>query len=1006
MLTCYRGGFRAAGSFNSRDDDEGDFDDFFEGGFDDGDGDGDEEGDRPYRRPPRRRDPNMQNPHFNWDGKPTSTAPAPRSSGPRAPTGLFTPPTAGGRPRTSQPPRQDGLPAVPQRGSARSGAEPPATASPATVEAALVNSSRLTSFVVGSTRKVGSFSGLFGTGSGDDSADAPGSDRLNRSSPGDESDDDLTIGDGGAGVPINPATFHLFRYAPFSLQKGRTLDVTRSRYVEKGRTQNPFSRYRVSSSSLERPDALRVLFTTAAGSSAQTTTAQKTQYINSIMEFCSAQVNPNFSHYIFEDIERYIVSLLVEHPYFTEEPHPDDSEAKTPAGKRVLQMIANVKHMRELFEDAMLDVPSDRPWIIATTFKENNLLITKYPPAVLVRLASFHGYKLLNDQGLCLDTFTSMLDHYYIKYVMPYVEDSDGEEYALLKPKELDIHSPTYLPRPAVVTIMGHVDHGKTTLLDSLRSGSVAAGEAGGITQHIGAFSVPLPTGERVTFIDTPGHAAFSNMRSRGASVTDIVVLVVAADDGVLRQTVEAINHAQNARVPIIVAINKCDRPDANPDQIRQQLLSHGIQTEEYGGDIQSCEVSALRREGLDRLLDAINTQAMMMDLRAEQDGPVEGIVLESRYDRGRGLVATVLVKSGLLRIGSCLVAGAGWGRVRELSNEHGVVLSNDPNFTFIPPGMPVEVSGWRELPHAGDIVNEAPSEQAARAIHEALNRTGYESGMTEMTREAALAAETAAALAREKEEHDREKRRRNRHRAAVRDKLDDITNMMEQGPEEAGPRHFNVIIRGDVQGTVEALAELLPVLKNDQLHLKVLDQTVGEIRSSDIYQAATTKSHIVAFNIPVSKTAQQEAKLAGVRIFDSRVVYHLLEELRETMSHSLEPEEYEEEQGEAMVQQLFVTHLGKRPVTVIGCKLATGRMTRDSRVRVYRGKELIHEGGILSLRHLKDDVKTVANGQEFGLTLRQDTEFELQPGDRVVAHTISTRAPKFITSEEAIASL
>ena len=478
--------------------------------------------------------------------------------------------------------------------------------------------------------------------------------------------------------------------------------------------------------------------------------------------------------------------------------------------------------------------------------------------------------------------------------------------------------------RPPVVTVMGHVDHGKTSLLDALRSTDVAAGEAGGITQHIGAYQVHLASGDRITFIDTPGHEAFTAMRARGASVTDIVVLVVAADDGVMPQTIEAIRHAKAAGAPIIVAINKMDRPSANPDRIRNDLLSHEIVVESLGGDTQEVEVSALKRTGIDKLEEAILLQAEILDLRANPERAAEGTVIESRLDRGRGPVATVLVQKGTLRQGDIVVAGAEWGRVRAMLDERGQPLREAL------PSTPVEILGLAGVPLAGEPLVAVENEGRAREISEFRQRK-----------------------AREKV---------NAGIAAGRGTLDQMLARIQAGAQ----KEVAVLIKADVQGSAEALAVTVTKLGTEEVKVRVLHAGVGQITESDVQLAKASEAVIVAFNVRATAQARELASREGVDIRYYSIIYEVADDVETLVRGKTAPKAREKFLGYAEIRKVFeITKVGK----VAGCMITEGVVRRGAGVRLLRDGVVIHQGELSQLKRFKDDVREVARGYECGLS-------------------------------------
>ncbi|MCA0400969.1 MAG: translation initiation factor IF-2 [Proteobacteria bacterium] len=478
--------------------------------------------------------------------------------------------------------------------------------------------------------------------------------------------------------------------------------------------------------------------------------------------------------------------------------------------------------------------------------------------------------------------------------------------------------------RPPVVTIMGHVDHGKTSLLDAIRQTNVVSGEAGGITQHIGAYQVRTPLGGLVTFIDTPGHAAFTAMRARGAKVTDIVILVVAADDGVMPQTIEAINHAKAAKVPMIVAINKIDKPEAKPERVRTELLQHDVQVESMGGDTLELEVSAKQKLNLDKLLETIQLQAEVLELKANPERAAEGSVVEAKLDRGRGPVATVLVQRGTLRTGDIVVAGAQWGRVRALINDKGESVPEAG------PSLPVEILGFQGAPEAGDRVAVVESEARAREI------TAY---------------------------RDRQKRDQAAARGAGSSRS--LVDMMKQAKDSAGKKEFPLIVKGDVQGSVEAIAASVEKLGNDEVRARVMHTGVGGITESDITLANATGAVVLAFNVRAHKEAREAAERAGVEIRYYNIIYDLVDDVKAAMSGLLAPTLRETMLGNAEIKQVFnITKVGN----IAGCVVTDGKVERGAKVRLIRDNVVIHEGTLKTLKRFKDEVKEVQSGQECGM--------------------------------------
>ena len=474
-------------------------------------------------------------------------------------------------------------------------------------------------------------------------------------------------------------------------------------------------------------------------------------------------------------------------------------------------------------------------------------------------------------------------------------------------------------PRPPVVTIMGHVDHGKTTILDWLRNSSIAAGEHGGITQHIGAFSVAMPSGQTITFLDTPGHAAFLEMRRRGADVTDIVVLVVAADDSVKPQTVEAIKHATGAKVPIVVAISKVDKENVNIEKVKQDLSVHGVHVEDYGGDVQAIGVSGKTGKGMVELEEAIVTLSEMLDHRADVEGNAEGWVIESTT-KSYGRVTSVLVKRGTLRVGDIVVAGTAWARVRTLRNEAGVTVDEAT------PGMPVEIDGWREQPTAGTELLQAPSEQRAKDVVEyRLERT-----------ETQKLGEDATAI--------NESRRGVLDRRRQQEAEENGEAQIEQAA--SGPKPVNFIVKADVDGSSEAVLNSITAIGNNEVYANVLRSAVGSVWEFDIEHAASAQGHIISFNQPVEPAMLRMAENRGVKIMDHNVIYKLIDDVKESLSEHLAPSVSQRVTGEAEISQIFEITIKRQKIAIAGCKVRNGMMQRARKVRVLRGQDIIYDGG------------------------------------------------------------
>ncbi len=518
-------------------------------------------------------------------------------------------------------------------------------------------------------------------------------------------------------------------------------------------------------------------------------------------------------------------------------------------------------------------------------------------------------------------------------------DDSDDDDEELLE------------VRPPVITVMGHVDHGKTTVLDRIRSANVVDGEAGGITQHIGAYQV-VRDGHHLTFIDTPGHAAFTQMRARGADATDIVVLVVAADDGVMPQTIEAINHARAADVPIVVALNKIDKENADPQRVLSELAEHELVPETWGGDTIVVEMSALENLGIDDLLDQLLVVAELEDLQANPTGRAKGVVLEANLDKGRGPVATILVDKGELKIGDPIVAGPAWGKVRAMINDKGEQVK------VAYPSMPVEVLGLGSVPEAGDEFRSAPDEKTARTVGEA------------------------------REFHRRVRDQRGDARVKTGVKLEDIFDQLQSGESAT----LNLILKADVQGSLEAVTESLRKLGRDEVDLTFVHRAVGGITENDISLASTTNSTIIGFNVRPDRKAREAADVETVEIRTYEIIYKLLEDIEQAMVGMLAPEYEEVVTGDAEVREIFRV---PKQGAIAGCLVQNGVITRGSKVRFLRNGTIIWKGAVQSLRRFKDDAQEVRAGFECGIGL---SDFQdLKPGDvietydeREIARTLS----------------
>jgi translation initiation factor IF-2 len=539
-----------------------------------------------------------------------------------------------------------------------------------------------------------------------------------------------------------------------------------------------------------------------------------------------------------------------------------------------------------------------------------------------------------------IDADTAQLIAEELGHTVRRVAESDVEEGMFDAPDD----PASLLSRAPVVTIMGHVDHGKTSLLDAVRSTEVAAGEAGGITQHIGAYQVTSPSGGRITFIDTPGHAAFTAMRARGAKITDIVVLVVAADDGVMPQTVEAIQHAKAAKVPIIVAINKIDKADAKPERVRTELLQHEIQVESLGGEVLEIEVSAKEKTNLDKLLDIIALQSEVLELKANPNRAAEGTVIEARLDRGRGPVATVLVQRGTLKPGDIVVAGTEWGRVRALMSDtgHSVVAAG--------PSMPVEVLGFNGTPEAGDRLAVVNSEARAREI------TDY-----------------------------RERQKREKMAARQTGMRGSLEQMMSQ-LKTSGRKEFPLLIKGDVQGSIEAILGALDKLGTDEVGARVIYAGAGGITESDVTLAEASGAAVIGFNVRAHKEAREAAEAAGIEIRYYDIIYNLVDDVKKAMSGLLAPTLRETMLGNATILEVFkVSKVGN----IAGCRVTDGTVERGANVRLIRDNVVVHQGKLSQLKRFKDDAREVVAGQECGMAFENYQDMKV--GDTIECYRVET---------------
>ena len=538
------------------------------------------------------------------------------------------------------------------------------------------------------------------------------------------------------------------------------------------------------------------------------------------------------------------------------------------------------------------------------------------------------GMMVTQNQSIDADTAELIIEEFGHKIVR--VSDADVEDVINeVEDAEVDLQ-----PRPPVITIMGHVDHGKTSLLDAIRQANVVSGEAGGITQHIGAYQVTAPDGSLLSFLDTPGHAAFTSMRARGAQVTDIVVLVVAADDSVMPQTIEAINHAKAAKVPMIIAINKCDKPDANPDIVRTELLQHEVIVEAMSGDVQDVEVSALAKTGLDQLLEAISLQAEILELKANPKRAAQGAVIEAQLDVGRGPVATVLVQKGTLKQGDIFVVGEQWGKVRALINDKGERVKEAG------PSVPVEVLGLNGTPEAGDVLNVVDTEAQAREIAD------YRIDLAKEKRAAAGAATT-------------------------------LEQLMARAKENENLTEMPILVKADVQGSAEAIVQAMEKIGNDEVRVRVLHYGVGAITDTDVGLAEASGAPVIGFNVRANASARNSANQKGVEIRYYSIIYDLVDDVRAAASGLLSAEIRENFIGYAQIKEVFkVSGVGK----VAGCIVTEGVARRSAGVRLLRDNVVIHEGTLKTLKRFKDEVKDVQSGQECGMAF--ENYDDIRPND------------------------
>ncbi|MCK8816482.1 translation initiation factor IF-2 [Natroniella sulfidigena] len=561
------------------------------------------------------------------------------------------------------------------------------------------------------------------------------------------------------------------------------------------------------------------------------------------------------------------------------------------------------------------------------TVKELAEEIEIEPNSLMTELINL-GIMATINQELDFEIIEQIAEEYGYQVKEVEEEEEDDDIYGLVTDRE---DSPEDLKtRPPVITVMGHVDHGKTTLLDAIRKTNVTAGEAGGITQHIGAYQVEV-NGQPITFLDTPGHEAFTSMRARGAQATDIAILVVSADDGIMPQTVEAINHAKAAEVPIIVAVNKIDKPNAQPERVKQELTEHGLVVEEWGGDTICVSVSALKQQNLDELLEMIILTSEMEELKANPDRPAHGVIIEAELDRGRGPVATVLIKNGTLKVGDPIVAGLASGRVRAMIDDRGERIEEAG------PSTPVEVLGLSEAPKAGDLLEVLEDDQATRDI---ANKREDQRRADELGQNTTV-------------------------------NLDDLFAQIQEGEI----KNLNIVVKADVQGSVEALKESLLNLSTEEVQVKVVHDGVGGITETDVMLAAASNAIIIGFNVRPGANARKVAEKETVEIRTYRVIYRAIEEIRQAMEGLLDPDYKEIILGQVEVRDTFkVPKVG----TIAGSYVKSGKITRNAKIRLIRDGKIIKEGDISSLKRFKDDVREVAEGYECGVGIEDYNDIKV----------------------------
>ncbi|AKN29471.1 translation initiation factor IF-2 [Clostridium carboxidivorans P7] len=568
------------------------------------------------------------------------------------------------------------------------------------------------------------------------------------------------------------------------------------------------------------------------------------------------------------------------------------------------------------------------------TVKEISEKIGK-PTTEVIKQLIFMGVMAAINQEIDFDTAEKLAEKFDV-LVAKKEKDIDKESVEQEDDEEDD---DDLQKRPPIITVMGHVDHGKTSLLDAIRKAKVTSTEAGGITQHIGAYTVTI-NGEKITFLDTPGHEAFTSMRARGAQITDIVILVVAADDGIMPQTVEAINHCKAANVPMVVAINKMDRPGANPDRVKQELTEHGLVAEDWGGDVICVPVSAHTKEGIDTLLEMVLLTAEMQELKANAGRNGKGTVVESKLDKGRGAVATLLVQNGTIHVGDSIIVGSTYGRIRAMFDDKGKKIKSAG------PSIPVEILGLSEVPAAGDRFHQVKDEKTAREMAD--------------KRKEKLRAEYLQST----------------HKVS----LEDLYNQIQEGKV----KELNIIVKADVQGSIEALKQSLQKLSNEEIKVRVIHGAVGAITETDVTLASASNAVIIGFNVRPDNNATATAEKEAVDIKTYRVIYNAIDDIRAAMIGMLEPDYKEVVLGKVEVRQVYkISNVG----TIAGCYVTDGKIVRNSSVRVIRDGIVIFESELASLKRFKDDVKEVASGYECGLSVEKFND--IKEGDEIEAYTM-----------------